>query len=498
MKSRRSGGDRRPSYPSAGRHDDRFFHNAGVMHLPSSPDLPPSSARGRDGAPAGGRAARVRRTGLGALVAIAVALSVAAWALDWSLAARAAIIAGVCVALWLSEWVPVWVPTLVLWGATPLLLGRFGEDFHPLRVLAWSADPVLVLFFGGFALAAAASGQGADRSVAALALRLSHGHAMRTIALAALATAALSMWMSNIAAAALMLGAFRPVLEEEPPGGATRRGLLLAIALAADVGGIATPIGSGPNGIGIAAVERYRPITFVHWMVFGVPLAFGLVAAVLVLVALWIRPTGQVRLPPASLQGSQGRIRVLGAVFGTTVALWLAEPLHGVRAWVIALAAAGALLVTRLLRPRDLLRIDWATLVLIAGGIGLGALLDHSGLMRQLAERLPFASASPTLRLLALCLLSASLSAVMSNTGTATLLVPLAMTVAATPSAAVLVAVAASLGVPFVISTPPNAMAFGAGLRARDLLGPGLVIMLVGCVVVALTGRWVLRAVGIP
>lgn len=86
----------------------------------------------------------------------------------------------------------------------------------------------------------------------------------------------------------------------------------------------------------------------------------------------------------------------------------------------------------------------------------------------------------------------------MSNTGTATLLVPLAMTVSATPSAAVLVAVAASLGTPFVISTPSNAMAFGAGLRARDLLIPELVIMVAACLLVAVTGPWVLRAVGIP
>lgn len=457
------------------------------------PMVPPLGAPPWDG-----RSAAVRRIGLGTLVAAALVLCAAAAALDWSLPARAVIIGGVCVALWLSEWVPVWVPTLIVWGATPLLLGRFGQDFQPLRVLAWSADPVLVLFFGGFALAAAASRQGADRSVAALALRFSHGQAMRTIALAAFATAALSMWMSNIAAAALMLGAFKPVLDEEPPGGSLRRGLLLAIALAADVGGIATPIGSGPNGIAIAAVERYRPITFVHWMAFGVPLALGLVVAVLVLVAVWIRPGGQVRLPPGTLHGPPGRIRALGAVFGATVLLWLTEPVHGVRAWVIALAAAGALLVLGLLRPRDLLGLDWSTLVLIAGGIALGALLDRSGLMRQLAEQLPFASAPPTLRILGLCLLSASLSALMSNTGTATLLVPLAMTVSATPSAAVLVAVAASLGTPFVISTPPNAMAFGAGLRARDLLVPGLVIMVAGCLLVALTGPWVLRAVGIP
>jgi sodium-dependent dicarboxylate transporter 2/3/5 len=70
--------------------------------------------------------------------------------------------------------------------------------------------------------------------------------------------------------------------------------------------------------------------------------------------------------------------------------------------------------------------------------------------------------------------------------------------VTATPSAAVVVAVACSLGVPFVISTPPNAMAVGAGLHARDLLVPGLVIMLAGSVLVALTGPWVLGMVGVP
>jgi sodium-dependent dicarboxylate transporter 2/3/5 len=464
------------------------------------PDTQPLDSTPEPDAPQedGGRGAIARRIGLGALAATAAALFVAAHLLGWSAPARAAIIGGLCIALWLSEWVPVWVPTIVLWAATPLLLGAFGREFAPLRVLAWSVDPVLALFFGGFALAAAAGRHGTDRWMAGAALRLSRGSAMRTIALAALATAALAMWMSNIAAAALMLGAFHPVLDGEPRDGSLRRGLLFGIAMAANVGGIATPIGSGPNGIAIAAAERYRHITFVHWMVFGVPLTLGLLVAVLVWVRTWIRPTGQVRLPPGSLDGPRGRVRTLAAVFGATVLLWLTETIHGVPAWRIALAAAAALLLLGLLRPRDLLRIDWATLVLIAGGIALGALLDHSGLMRQVTEGLPLAAASPTLRILGLCLLSAFLSALMSNTGTATLLVPLALALSGAPSAAVLVAVACSLGVPFVTSTPPNAMAYGAGLRAKDLLIPGLIIMLAGCVLVALTGPWVLRLVGVP
>ena len=457
-----------------------------------APDPRPSEVGGQGGK------ATVRRVLLAALTVAAVALSVFGAARGWSLPARAAVLGGYCVALWLTEAVPLWVPTLVVWAGTPLLLGGFGPEFGLPSVLRASADPVLALFFGGFALAAAAGAHGADRAVAALALRFSRGEGVRLMVLAAAATALLSMWMSNIAAAALMLGALRPVLDAEPPGGSLRRAVLLAVALGADVGGIATPIGTGPNALAIAAVEAYRPLTFVHWMALGVPLTVGLLAASLLLAALWLRPAGRVALSTDALHARVDRRVPLAAVFGAAVALWLTEPLHGVRAWVVALGAAGALLALRLLRPRDLLRLDWGTLVLIAGGIALGALLGRSGLMELIAGRLPLGSTPPALRTLALCLLAASLSALMSNTGTATVLIPLAMTLVPAPSTAVLVAVSASLGVPFVISTPPNAMAVGAGLRGRDLLFPGLVIMLGGCLLVAFTGPWVLRALGIP
>jgi sodium-dependent dicarboxylate transporter 2/3/5 len=186
-------------------------------------------------------------------------------------------------------------------------------------------------------------------------------------------------------------------------------------------------------------------------------------------------------------------------VFGSTVLLWLTEPLHGTRAWIVALGAVAVLIVARLIRWQDVRRMDWSTLLLIAGGIALGALLEQSGLVRHGASYIPFASVPPFVRLLGLCLASALLSAVMSNTATAAFLVPVALTLDPSPSTAVIVAVSTSLGVPFVISTPPNAMAVGTGLlRSRELLVPGMLILLGGCVIVALTGPAVLRAFGIP
>ena len=434
----------------------------------------------------------------------AVGLGAAAVALGWGPEARAGVVAGTCLALWLLELVPVWVPTVVLWTATPLLLGP-ADGVGPAAALGWSADPVLALFLGGFALAAAARRAGADRLVVGRALRLARGDGFRLVALAAGATAFLSMWVSNVAAAALMLAALEPILRAAPAGAPLRPALLAAVALAADVGGIATPIGSGPNGIAMAAVRDAAPISFLGWMSFGVPLAAGLVAVVLLLVRARFRPLGAVALPDGA-GGADGAgapagpgLRRLAVVFAATVGLWLTEPLHGLPAWTVALGAAGALVALGLLGPRDAARIDWGTLVLIAGGVGLGGLLGHSGLLDRAVEVLPLAGLAPGLRLFVLCLAAALLAAVMSNTGTATLLVPLALGFDPAPSTAVLVAVACSLGVPFVVSTPPNALAVGTGgLRGADLLGPGLVILLGGCLLIALTGRAVLRLAGIP
>lgn len=437
-----------------------------------------------------------------ATVVLALGGSAAALALllDWSMPARAGIVAGTCVLLWLGELTPVWLPTVLLWIATPLLLATSGPAFGPLRVLGWSADPVLALFLAGFAIAAAASAQGVDRAAAASMLTLSRGRPARLVVLAALLTAVLSMWMSNVAAAALMLVAMRPVVDADTsPDGSLRRSLLLSIALAADVGGIATPVGTGSNGIALAALERTAPVTFLQWMLFGMPLAFGLLAAALTVVLWRVRPSGSITIPVQPPAPASRARWVLAIVAGATILLWLTEPLHGVRAWIVALVAAGALLLTRLIRARDVRGMDWSTLLLIAGGIALGRLLDASGLVRMAAAQLPLDGVAPALRLFAFTLVGATLSAVMSNTATAAFLVPLALTLDASPSTAIIVAVSTSLGVPFTISTPPNAMAVGTGLlRSRELLLPGLLIMLGGCALISLTGPAVLHLIGIP
>ena len=434
---------------------------------------------------------------------LALLVGVAAWVfVPEPTQARAAAIAGVCLVLWLTEAVPPFVPTLVLLVATPLLLGG---EFGLAAVLRWSADPVLALFFGGFALSVAAHRHGVDVLVTRRIVSLSRHRRRTLLALVVGGTAFLSMWLSNIAAAALMVTALRPVIqgaaqaEGDVSGARFRVALLLGIAMGGNLGGITTPIGSGPNAIAIAAIEGSTPITFVSWMGFALPLVIGMLLLAYAILVVRYRVNGTFEHTPVATAPLSSGARGTMGVFIIAVLAWLTEPLHGVSAPLVALAVTAVLFGVGLLQKSDLGAIDWSTLGLVAGGICLGKLIEHSGLFEQLATLVDWAAYPRLVILGALLLIAALLSALMSNTGAAALLIPLALTLVPTPSTAVLIAVATSFGVMFVISTPPNAMAYGeGGVTGRDVFVVGLPIMVVGCALVTLTGGLVLGLIGIP
>ena len=437
-----------------------------------------------------------------ALTAAAVAVvSVLSLALvEDPVLARALIVAGACLVLWLGEVVPPYVPTLVLWALVPLLLQPFGDEFRLASVLGWAADPVLALFLGGFTLSVAASRYGIDDRIARIAVKLSKGRRRRLLLLVASATALLSMWMSNIAAAAMMIAALHPLMADVPKSDPFRRALLVGVALGANFGGIATPIGTGPNAIAIAAVSKHQTITFLHWMAFALPLTVGMLAAGLALISWRFGVRGEdARLPdlPEHHRQPHGASKVV-VVFSVTVLAWLTEPIHGIPSAVVSLMTTAVLFGSGLLDRQDIRRIDWSTLLLIAGGISLGNLLQQSGVVKAAAASVPWDQAPHLALILALCLASALLSALMSNTATVTMLIPLAASLDPSASTSILVAVSASFGIPFVISTPPNAMVYSeGGVKSSDLLSSGIVLMILGCMLVALTGPFVLKYIGI-
>jgi sodium-dependent dicarboxylate transporter 2/3/5 len=411
---------------------------------------------------------------------------------------RSVFIVGVCLTLWLSEVVPPYVPTVVLWALTPLLMQPLGLEFSFGSVLAWSADPVLALFLGGFTLSVAAKRYGLDGRIASFAVRLSKGNRLALLVLGTGVTAWLSMWMSNIAAAAIMIVAMRPLFSGYPRGDPFRRALLLGVAMGANFGGLATPVGTGPNALAIAEASKYQPVTFISWMAFALPLAIGLLTVGVTLLFFRFHVRGTAKLPKIRVRRLDRRSKAVLLIFSVTVLAWLTEPWHGAPSGIIALLSVAAFFGSGLLNRSDLNSIDWSTLALIAGGIGIGKLLEKSGLVITIAADVPWREVSPFVRLLVLCFSSAILSALMSNTATAALLIPIAGSIDPSPSTAILIAVAASMGIALAISTPANAMVYGEGVRGSDLFVPGLGLMILGCLLISWTGPGVLRLMGIP
>jgi solute carrier family 13 (sodium-dependent dicarboxylate transporter), member 2/3/5 len=430
------------------------------------------------------------------LIVLVLMAAVGAFSLyfyDSALQARATLIAGICLILWLSEIVPAYVPTFVLWALTAVLLAPVSKNYAFGEVLKWAANPVLILFFGGFAFGVAASRYKLDVLLAKLAVRFSRQNRLLLIILTVGATAFMSMWLSNIAAAAMMIAALHPLTEKLELENNFRRALLIAVATGANFGGIATPIGTGPNAIAISAIEKQKHITFAEWMSFALPLTIGLLIAGTLLIKLIYGVKGDfdaqaIEVPRLSKKG-----KAVVVIFVATIFLWLTEPFHGISSPVVALAAAALLFGSALLKRKDLNAIDWGTIALIAGGISLGNLLESAGLIEFWANRLDWSAMPLTVQVFIVCFASALLSALMSNTATVTMLIPFAAAFIPHPAVGILIAVAASLGIPFIISTPINAMVHGeGGIRAKDFFVIGFPLMIAGCLLLALTGFYVL------
>ncbi len=446
------------------------------------------------------------RTNIIKLVVAAVVALLPIVIVDVPLQARVLAIAFFCLAVWFLEIAPPFVPTFLLWALVPLLLLPLDSSYSMATVLSWSADPVMALFFGGFCLGVATSVYGVDKRLASLIINLGGGSFYLLLGLTIGLTAFLSMWMSNIAAAALMIACLRPLLSQFALDDLIRRTLLVGVAVGANLGGIATPIGTGPNAIAIASMSSKTQVSFIDWMFFAMPLTIGMLAVAFIFLAVRSRNiAGEWGDRSPSLLDGETRSDTkkkssipFVLLISATILCWLSEPIHGIPAAVTSVSAAAMMFATGMLRKEHLRKIDWSTLLLIAGGITLGRLFERSGTISMLTSQLPFSELDPTLALFAICITSALFSALMSNTATVVMLIPIATALIPEPSTAILVAVSASFGIPFVISTPQNAMAYGeGGLRTSDLFYPGIVIMVLGCLIVSLTGRYALGFVGI-
>ncbi|MFK5633452.1 MULTISPECIES: SLC13 family permease [unclassified Ornithinimicrobium] len=359
-------------------------------------------------------------------------------------------------------------------------------------VWASLADPVIILFLGGFLIADGAAKYALDRNLAALILTPFRGSARAALLALMLMTAVLSMFMSNTATTATMFAVLLPVLGSLPSD-AARTGFALAVPLAANVGGIGTPVGSPPNAIALAALgSQGQTVSFVGWMAAAVPLALLLLAVGWLFLAARFVPART----PLDLELTVKFRRTPPAVVfyltaSATVLLWLTEPLHGIPATTVGFLPVVVLLATQVMTGEDLRVLQWPVLWLVAGGIALGNGVGASGLDTWLVGLVDWGVLPATVLLLTLAGLAWGLSNVISNSATANLLIPIALPLALTVgqdvvTVALLVAIACSLAMMLPISTPPNAIAYATGtVRTPDMVVVGAVVGVLGVLLVA-------------
>ena len=366
-------------------------------------------------------------------------------------------------------------------------------------VMATFADPVIMLFIGGFVLAIAATKTGLDAQLAKVLLKPFGTKSEMVLLGFLLITGLFSMFVSNTATAAMMLTFLTPVFRQLPPEGKGRIALALSIPVAANLGGMGTPIGTPPNTIALKYLNDPEGLNlglgFGQWMMFMVPLV-----AVLLFISwkilLHMFPFTQKRIE-LHIEGEMKHdfhSWVVIVTFFTTVALWLFDSFTGINSYTVAMIPFMVFALTGVITKRDLEQINWSVIWMVAGGFALGYGLNASGLAANAVESIPFGEFSPMLILLlggAICYV---LSNFISNSATAALLMPILAIVCGamgdkldpiggTPTVLIGVAIAASSAMVLPISTPPNALAYATNLvQQKDMSRIGLIVGLIAVV----------------
>ncbi|MBO5546592.1 MAG: anion permease, partial [Bacteroidales bacterium] len=283
--------------------------------------------------------------------------------------------------MWMFEVIPNWTTSLLvivvmLLSVSDKGLGFFckpeyGTLVDYKSIMASFADPVVMLFLGGFVLAIIASKYGMDAAIAKVLLGI-FGKKPKMVLLGFLIVIALfSMFMSNTATAAMMLAFLAPVLKSLPEDETGKVGLALAIPVSANLGGIGTPIGTPPNAIALGALENagYQ-ISFVTWMTRMVPYVIIMIAIAWVLLQVFFPfKSDKIELKIEVKQRQKTwKDYVAWITFFVTILLWVTESLTGINSNVVALIPLAVYTATGVFEKSDIKEINWSVLWLVAGG----------------------------------------------------------------------------------------------------------------------------------
>jgi sodium-dependent dicarboxylate transporter 2/3/5 len=445
-------------------------------------------------------------------------------------AQRVAAVLALMIVLWMTEALPLAVTALI----GPTLCVLLGVATVQVAFAAF-ADPVIFLFIGSFILAQGMIVHRLDRRLAftALSSKWVGSSGLRLVVVFACVTAFLSMWMSNTATTAMMFPLGLAVLSEL---GRERKGdrgfqryamaMMLVTSFSASIGGMATPVGTPPNliGLGLLRTQAGINIAFAEWMLLGVPIVVALMA---LLIAGFLLPRARaIQLGPEAVQTVADELRKLGAptvgernvllAFAVTIVLWVlpgvfslglgdTHPLTRSFATMvpesIAAVIGGLLLLVMPVSWRDrqftlswpeASRIDWGIVLLFGGGLAMGRMSDTTGLSAAIGQGI--AGRFPDAGTVGLTMVFTAVAIVMSeaasNTAAANIIVPTAIAVSKAAGIdplepALGATLGASLGFMMPISTPPNAIVYSSGyIPLGDMVRNGILLDIVGYFVV--------------
>lgn len=374
---------------------------------------------------------------------------------------------------------------------TTLKGANFGAELKSSDIMATFANPIIILFLGGFILAIAATKSGLDVLLARSLIKPFGKKSENVLLGFLLITGVFSMFVSNTATAAMMLTFLTPVFAALPANGKGRIALTMSIPVAANLGGMATPIGTPPNAIALQALngpELHMGIGFGQWMAFMFPLVI-----VLLLISWFIlkkefpfsQKTIELKIEGHVHHG--WRMWVVCITFAVTILMWLFDRVTGVDANTVALIPIATFAITGVITAKDLQQINWSVIWMVAGGFALGLGMNGSGLATAAIASIPFGSWSPMVIMIISGLICYFLSNFISNTATAALLVPILAVVCngmgdslnaigGTSTILMGIALSASAAMCLPISTPPNAIAYSTGLiDQKSMLKIGII-----------------------
>jgi sodium-dependent dicarboxylate transporter 2/3/5 len=425
----------------------------------------------------------------------------------------------IAVALWMVIW---WITDAVSISVTallPLILFPLLKIMPIADVGANYGSPIIFLFFGGFVMALALEKVNLHKRIALNIIKITGTTPNKVVLGFMIATATLSMWISNTASTVVMLPIAMSVigLLINDADGFTKSDqnfalcVMLGIAFSANAGGIATVIGTPPNSvlIGLLESEYNIEISFLKWMVLGLPFSMVLIAISYLVLVKWLFPNKQLKFNASKdvikselkkLGPMSGKEKMVLIIFGITIFLWIFRtlinkllPELALSDTIISMIAAVSLFAIPynlkkgdfIIKWKDTSKLAWGILILFGGGLALAKGMSVSGIVDVVANTIAASEISIFITAVLLITLMLFMTELMSNVALVAVLAPVVAGIAIGLEIPILyllipVTMASSCAFMLPMATPPNAIVFASGyIKVHEMARAGIILNLI-------------------